>query len=65
MDILEEYNESGNNNKYERVIIQDIHNGKQGFIYTYTNEQVKEIELIKRGSWKTYNQWRENTSVQE
>ena len=54
MDLLEEYDEWGTNNEYHRVKVSDINLAHEGFVYVYSNEQVKQLDLIESGSWRIF-----------
>lgn len=52
MDILEDYEENGSNNLYERVWVKDISEQHQGYVYVFSKESVGGLELIQKGAWR-------------
>ncbi|WP_458413792.1 gamma-glutamylcyclotransferase family protein [Schinkia sp. CFF1] len=54
MDWLEDYQENGQNNDYERVWVKDSYTENEGFVYVYSLEKVKGLKRIESGSWREY-----------
>jgi gamma-glutamylcyclotransferase (GGCT)/AIG2-like uncharacterized protein YtfP len=57
MDRLEGFHGKGSNfNHYDRVQVKDLDGVREGFVYVYTAEKVKQRNLrkIESGSWKTH-----------
>ena len=55
MDWLEGYSESSCHNHYERVWVNDDTKQIEGFVYIYTKEKARGLELIKSGSWREFS----------
>ncbi|MCZ0755906.1 gamma-glutamylcyclotransferase family protein [Anoxybacillus sp. J5B_2022] len=54
MDVLEDYEEGGTNNEYERVWIKDCEQDIEGYVYIYTPEKAAHLPLIASGSWREH-----------
>ncbi|MDX6152905.1 gamma-glutamylcyclotransferase family protein [Marinococcus sp. PL1-022] len=54
LDWLEQYEQPGQVNEYERVWVKDAERKKEGWIYTYSLLQAEHYPLIPSGSWREY-----------
>lgn len=54
MDRLEDYQENGQNNEYERVWVKDYYTENEGFVYVYTKEKARNLSLIESGSFREH-----------
>jgi gamma-glutamylcyclotransferase (GGCT)/AIG2-like uncharacterized protein YtfP len=54
MDALEDYEEGGHDNEYERIWIKDSEQEIEGYVYVYTLDKVAHLPLIESGSWRDY-----------
>ncbi|QXJ40645.1 hypothetical protein BV455_04022 [Parageobacillus caldoxylosilyticus] len=52
MDELEEYEEGGRHNEYERVWIKDLEQPIEGYVYIYLKSKAAHLPLIPSGSWR-------------
>lgn len=54
LDWLEQYEQPGQANEYERVWVKDAEKEREGWIYTYHPSQAERYPLIPSGSWREY-----------
>ncbi|WP_022792175.1 gamma-glutamylcyclotransferase family protein [Marinococcus halotolerans] len=54
LDWLEQYEQPGQVNEYERVWVKDAEKEREGWIYTYSLSQAGCYPLIPSGSWREH-----------
>ncbi|GEK57805.1 hypothetical protein CHL76_05350 [Marinococcus halophilus] len=54
LDWLEQYEQPGQINEYERVWVKDAEGETEGWIYVYPLSKAKHYPLIPSGSWRTH-----------
>lgn len=54
LDWLEQYEQPGQVNEYERMWVEDADGEREGWIYTYSLLQAERYPLIPSGSWREH-----------